>query len=363
MRALRILVAALLAGLSAGCGDDAVSTNPPPGYGTLSVYLTDGPIDFAEISNLFVTFERLYVFPVPDTIPPDSMDVAPIEVLTSPVTFDLLSLTNGLTEALGSAQIPEGHYRAIHLVLSEEGAWLVEADSDTHDVCVPSGRLKIFTDFSVSSGGVTEIILDFDAAASLILTGNGKYILRPVIRQLPGDALASSIEGDVWVETEDGLVSAGEYMVPNPRLRDRGSDYGHGDRPGDRRGRGRRFDLRPMVPLTVAWPMIVHASTPDSTGDDSTAARVQQRSLDSLDRDDLPPGDPRFHRHHPRTTMVGVDGHYKLWRLRDGATYTLRLRIHPRSGFVIVSGPDPIELNGDVVGQDFVIRPPDAPMP
>ena len=352
---------AVIAGLAtalSGCGD-STSTNVPEGYGTLQVEVTDGPIDLTEITNLYITFEELYVVPDPDSLLPDSLN-APIHIITTPVTLDLLALANGLTATLGTASLPEGNYRAIHLLVNEGDSWLIEADGDSEDVKVPSNRIKVITDFTVTSGGVSELVLDFDAAASLIKTGNGQYILHPVIRQLPDRPLGASIEGSVFVQTETGLVSAGDYMVPNPRFgrpgNGHGRDNGQGRRPGDRGGKGRRPDLREEVPLTVAWPMVVHASVEGDSADDDSSEAVRG-GFSTLHNDkDLPPGDPRFHHAHPRATVVGLDGNYKLWRLRKDATYDLRLHIPPRSGFVVVSGPGPVLLGGDATGQDFIIQ-------
>jgi mannose-6-phosphate isomerase-like protein (cupin superfamily) len=314
-----------------------------------------------EISSLFITFEELYVFPTGDTLPPDS-SATPIHLLTGPVTLDILALTNGLSTVLGAGNLPEGDYRAIHILVNEGSSWLIEADGDTHDVKVPSNRLKVITDFTISEGEVTDLVLDLDAAASLIKTGNNVYILRPVIHQVPGAELAASISGEVMVETESGLVSAGDIMVANPRLNHDGEDRGTGNRPGDKNGRGRGRDRRAQVPLTVAFPMIVHASAEgDSTDDDSTMAVRTLNPLDDDDDDDLPPGDPRFHRPRSRGTVVGPDGEYTLWRLRKGGTYELRLHVHPRSGYEVVSGPGTVDLNGNVTGQNFVIREIPAP--
>jgi hypothetical protein len=352
---------AVIAGLAtalSGCGD-STSTNVPEGYGTLQVEVTDGPIDLTEITNLYITFEELYVVPDPDSLLPDSLN-APIHIITTPVTLDLLALANGLTATLGTANLPEGNYRAIHLLVNEGDSWLIEADGDSEDVKVPSNRIKVITDFTVTSGGVSELVLDFDAAASLIKTGNGQYILRPVIRQLPDRPLGASIEGSVFVQTETGLVSAGDYMVPNPRFGRPGNgfgrDNGQGRRPGDRGGKGRRPDLREEVPLTVAWPMVVHASVEGDSADDDSSEAVRGGLSTPHNDNDLPPGDPRFHHAHPRATVVGLDGDYKLWRLRKDATYDLRLHIHPRSGFVVVSGPGPVLLDGDATGQDFIVQ-------
>lgn len=372
--AATLLVAILLVAL-AGCGsDNPTGTGTPAtgsGYGTLAVSLTDGPIDLAQITNLFVTFDSLYVRPVPDSLASDSTaggphHVKPIKIITGPVTFDLLSLSNGLTAALGSASLPEGNYRWVSLALDPDGCWLIEADGDTQDVVVPSRHLDIITDFTVVDGQVTNLTLDFDTAASLVLTGNGVYILRPVIRQLPDGVLAASIEGRVWVQTETGLVSAGDYMVPNPRYHQpgggadssaahgRGRDRGHGGRPPDSRGGpGGDYGRLPTLPLTVAYPMIVHARV----AGDSTTEEIASVLTTAGARDSLPPGDPRFHQPCHRGTVVGKDGRYILWRLRTDATYELRLFIHPRAGFEIVSGPGSVTLTGDVVGQDFVIAP------
>lgn len=367
MKFLRSLAAVVtLAGVAAlaGCGDDSSTTVTPDGYGRVTVAVTDAPIaDLTDISNLFVTFDRVFVFPVPDSIPPDTTDdaLARVEILTQPITFDLLSLTNGLSQALGSADLPAGVYRAVVLDLAEDGAWLIEADGDSHDVIVPSGRLFVKTHFEVVEGQTTEVLLDFDVAASLHLnlTGNGKYILRPVLHQLPPAPEAGSIAGTVLVETDSGLVSAGDIMVPNPLFgRGGGDDHGNGRRPGDRFGRGRRPDFnRPFVPLTVAFPMVVHArvhgdSTDDGDDDDDEALRGRLFGLDHPDDDD--DDDPR--RPRPRGTIVNRDGEWLLARLRLETEYDLRLFLHPRSGFEVVSGPGTVLVNGDITGEEFIIR-------
>lgn len=357
MKFLRFMALTAALAVLVGCGDDSSSSKPASGLGRMSVFMTDGPVDPTDISNLFITFDKLFLFPVPDSLPPDTTGnfARPIRVLTAPVTFDILSLTNGLAEALGSVDLPPGHYRALVLDLAPNGAWLVEADGDTQDVFVPSHRLFIVTDINVVEGEETEVVLDFDVEASLHLieTGNGQYILRPVVRPMPNLPESASIEGGVFVQTDAGLVSAGSFLVPNPRRGHPGHDMGEGDRPG----RGRRGphpappDTAAMVPLTVAWPMLVHASVAGDTLPE-----------DDDDDDDLLQAvrDPIGHlfdmmRPHPRSTVVRPNGTYLLWRLRLDGEYTMHLRVHPRSGFEVVSGPGTILLDGDKVGQDFVV--------
>jgi len=354
----------LMAALAlAGCGNDTVTVQPPPeGYGQVSVQLTDGPIDLSEINNLYVTFERLFVFPARDTVADTT--AAPIEILTAPVTLDLLSLTNGLTTDLGLANLPTGSYRGMWLDLDPDGAWLIEADGDTQDVKVPSNRVKIFTDFTVDEGVVSEIVIDMDAAASLIWNPGQGYILRPVVRQMPARPLAASIEGTVMVETDGGLVSPDLVMVPNPRFGHEAKDNGNGHRPdvsrrgGNGNGNGRPpVDTAETVPLSVAWPMIVHASVQDVP----TGASTRLNPLDDDDSD--VPEDMSPNGHHPRSTLVRPNGSWKLWRLRKGATYELSLHVQPRSGIEVVTSPDPVELTGDVSGLVFVVRLTDSTTP
>lgn len=353
----------------AGCSSN-VSTDLPAGNGTLKVGITDDPVDVTQITHLFVTFDRLYLFPArADSDSAGTPPPAPVEVMTAPVTVDLVELNNGFNVQLGAANLPEGRYRSMNLVVTT--SWLIEADGDTQDVLIPSGDtrgLKIVTDFTVTAGQISEITLDFDAAASLheAPPGSGRYVLRPVIRQLPERPLAASISGTILVETESGLIPAGEVLVPNPRFGRRGRDEGHGPRPG--RGSGGRRDsgdstgVEPrLVPLPVAWPMLVHVRPDSAPPDDSAnvAVRLPFALLHDDDDDDdddrnLDPGHPN--RPRATTTIVGPRGNYTIWRARKGQSYSFRLHLFPRSGYEIVSGPPPLFLSGDVTGADFVIR-------
>jgi hypothetical protein len=353
MGAAAILVTAF------GCGSDSKTSVTPDGYGRVTVKVTDAPqVDLTDISNLYVTFDRLVIFADADSTPPDSTDR--IEVLTSPITFDLLSLTNGISQALGQADLPPGNYRGMVIDLAPDGAWLIEADGDTFDVKVPSGRLFVRTDFTVDEDENTEVLLDFDVAASLHLvqTGNGKYILRPVLRQLPKPEDAGSVAGRVLVQTDAGLVPAGEVLVPNPWRGRQGMDHGNGRRPPGRgNGNGRRPDDRAMVPLPVAYPMVVLAHVHgDSTGDDDAAIRARLGLLDDDEENDGEDHDDDPHRPHGRGTLVDKDGDYLIARIRKDHEYDLVLRIHRRAGFEVVSGPGLLFVDGDETGQDFIIR-------
>jgi len=122
-----------------------------------------------------------------------------IVLCTDTQTIDLLSLTGGRFTPLCSrpaadggveevpVAVPAGNISQVRLHLV--GAQLVFNDgTPSTDVTVPSGTtsgLKIDVNQTVPQGGALEIKLDFNAAQSIHKTGNGKYLMQPVIRVVP----------------------------------------------------------------------------------------------------------------------------------------------------------------------------------
>lgn len=52
---------------------------------------------------------------------------------------------------------------------------------------LPSDKLKIIGNFDVEQDGTTTITLDFDADKSLVITGEGKILFKPVVKLLVGE--------------------------------------------------------------------------------------------------------------------------------------------------------------------------------
>jgi hypothetical protein len=97
--------------------------------------------------------------------------------------YDLLELTNGLDTLLGTAELPAGKIGQIRLVLGEENT--VKVDGVTKDLSTPSAQqsgLKVNLNTELEAGKTYVILLDFDAARSIVATGSGMFILKPVIR-------------------------------------------------------------------------------------------------------------------------------------------------------------------------------------
>lgn len=112
--------------------------------------------------------------------------------------FDILKYRMGKDTLIASEDIASGKLQEIRLILNETGNEVI-IDGETFDLNTPSGqssgiKLKVHED--LTSGVAYTMTLDFDAAKSIVRTGNGKHILKPVIRAIP-QALSGAITGIV----------------------------------------------------------------------------------------------------------------------------------------------------------------------
>ena len=144
---------------------------------------------------------------------------------------------NFALDNLGETQLAAGHYTQLRLVLVDNNGnqpsanWIVLAGQDPINNKIPletpsaiRSGIKLINQFDVGSGQRVDLLLDFDACKSIVKTGNGKYILKPVIKVIP--YVLNGIEGfvDTNLLGSNVIVSAqrnnGEIVratVPNPQ--------------------------------------------------------------------------------------------------------------------------------------------------
>lgn len=111
--------------------------------------------------------------------------------------YNLLDLTDGRETVLTSSEYPAGRINQIRLVLGEENSVVI--DDDTLDLTTPSAQqsgLKLLHNATLTGGITYAILLDFDAAKSVVKTGNDDYILKPVIKVV-SEAQDGAIDGTV----------------------------------------------------------------------------------------------------------------------------------------------------------------------
>ncbi len=192
-------------GLS-GCGSSSDSSSSATG--SLSVQLTDAPGDY---SAVYVTIDEIRVhksdeddanvnmteddmYEVSDDL--NNTDPSWIVVARPYKTYNLLELQNGLTEELGDANISVGKYTQMRLVLGnqEDNGTNISGNphpfahyviftngSDTAALTIPSDVIKQNHNFTVLPDSNIILTIDFDANKSIVETGNGQYILKPVL--------------------------------------------------------------------------------------------------------------------------------------------------------------------------------------
>jgi hypothetical protein len=111
---------------------------------------------------------------------PDSDNAGWIPLdITAPATFDLLKI-KGLDELFAASQVEAGKYTQIRLTI--DNVQVALGDKQAEEVKLPSGELKLVKSFNVVEGGTTEILIDFDAEKSVTVTGEGKVIVKPVVK-------------------------------------------------------------------------------------------------------------------------------------------------------------------------------------
>lgn len=166
----------------------------------LQVYLTDGPGNYDQV-----------VIDVQDIKINYSTDTANGWQSLSQVNrgaYDVLKLANDRDTILGNADLNSGRIEQIRLILGPNN--YVKIGGQTYSLETPSAQqsgLKLNIHQDVNAGVLYKLLLDFDAARSIVTTGNGKYILKPVIRTTL-QSIGGSIKGYVLPNTFNTSVFA-----------------------------------------------------------------------------------------------------------------------------------------------------------
>jgi hypothetical protein len=109
-------------------------------------------------------------------------DTGWINLDTKSGIYNLLALQNGVDTLLAQGTVPADTLREIRFVLGSRNSIKIAADS--FPLTVPSGSssgLKIKVDKKLNTN-LDSLLIDFDAALSIKQTGNGKYMLMPVLK-------------------------------------------------------------------------------------------------------------------------------------------------------------------------------------
>lgn len=169
------------------------STPPPPipppagaiNHGILEIRVTDPPP--ADVTKAIIYLSNLEVHRVSSNVTDNVSDNTSdgggewIPVLGAPPSFDLMDVI-GVTALLGSVNITAGRFTQIRMDVDKVEVTTTNGENFTAEI--PSGKLKIVRPFNVSPGQRTVLTIDFDGEKSLIVTGKGKALFKPVVKLL-----------------------------------------------------------------------------------------------------------------------------------------------------------------------------------
>ena len=111
---------------------------------------------------------------------------------------NLLELTD-VSELLTSEQLEANKYTQLRIFLKEKASLIIEGEEDSIPLKIPSSAqtgIKLIHPFEIKEDMTTVLIINFDAENSIIKTGNGEYLMNPVI-SLSSEISSGDDNGDV----------------------------------------------------------------------------------------------------------------------------------------------------------------------
>jgi hypothetical protein len=139
--------------------------------------------------HVYVTFDEVQVHKA-------GGDWVSVPLAQSPYTIDLLQFSDGrTTQLVPPVKLTSGKYTQIRIIVSDASLVI---DGNSYPVEVPSGKLRTDQnfDFEVRGGGAVDLTVDFDLYKSIVVTGNHKYKLKPVLH-IVETLEAATIQGSI----------------------------------------------------------------------------------------------------------------------------------------------------------------------
>ncbi len=217
--------ACVLTACGGGGSGGASPSQPAAQMGSVAVSLTDAPACGFDAVNVTVSKVRIN-----QSASASDTDSGWTDITLSPARkINLLNLTNGALEALGTASLAAGHYSQLRLVLDGgvNSNTVVKSGTSTEIALdTPSALqsgIKLVNEFDVAAGQRVDLVLDFDACKSIVTKGNsGGYSLKPVVKVVPtalngisGYVATAALPNRIAVTAQqNGVIVAA--TTPNP---------------------------------------------------------------------------------------------------------------------------------------------------
>ncbi|MFD2518850.1 DUF4382 domain-containing protein [Salinimicrobium flavum] len=156
--------------VSCSSDDDDQDLGPETGKYNTAVYITDAPVDNAEISGVFVTIAGVKV------------NGTSLEGFQK-TTVEVSSLTNGSTELLGNLDLEADANSTVVLELDNDadesgntpGSYVLTAEGEKKALTSASNEITLTDKAEVLESDDNELIIDFDLRKTIGMNGEGEY--------------------------------------------------------------------------------------------------------------------------------------------------------------------------------------------
>ena len=178
---------------------------------------------------------------------------------------DLMTLRNGVLLPMQDLSLSTGlQITAIRLVLKSDNNHAIKSDDSRCEMQTPSAqhsgiKIHLAQPFTLESGSVYSMVMDFDAEKSVVVKGNGGCLLKPVLKLLS----VTKIPFDS--NPNGGGVGNDPEITPDPVTDGTDSNSGGGSNPssGDTTTGGGGFEI-PVDP--VGEPPIIDGDSTFTMG-------------------------------------------------------------------------------------------------
>lgn len=181
MKKIILMLTVIVFGITLNsCNDDSSSKSYP-----YNVRMTDesGPYDavYIDIISVEVT----------------GNDGETVVLNTNEGIYNLLDYSNGLDTLIATSTLEDAAVKQIRLILGPNNTVVVEGE--TFPLSTPSAEqsgLKLQVNQTLQADIQNSILIDFDANKSIVVTGNGTYKLKPVLRTVVTE-ISGIIKGNI----------------------------------------------------------------------------------------------------------------------------------------------------------------------
>lgn len=193
-----ILAVLLLLSVSIySCKKDSNEGSGGSGYSKANMRITDGPASMYDA--VYLNIKQIEV---------NSQGSWIVYTPKRQGFYDILKFNNGEDTLLGQFDIPSGRINQIRLILAE-GSYVV-VNGTKYSLNTPSAEesgIKLNIHESFMPGATYDIWIDFEVGRSIFKTGNGTYMMKPVIRAYTSST-NGKMAGQVLPENAQVIVYA-----------------------------------------------------------------------------------------------------------------------------------------------------------